>query len=325
MRVVLLFIIYLLCLPAGYGQNKFERLLQKGVDYHDAGQYDKAIEVYKQILQEDSTSVEAMYEMSFSLLQAGQFEEAIKYCDKLIDRDDKYAILAYNTKGSALNYLDKTDESIAVYLEGIERYEDFPQLYYNLGLAYFSKKEYLKAKEAFLQTLKLNPKHSGGHLNLGRTMAVLKKRPESLLGLYYFLMLEPATDRSEWAYNAVQEQLYDLNESESDYKAADNRLISLLEENEQQIKESDSVFKLFVEDTSDFFSVLNDIQEKTDPTEATVWDNYISFFKTLAIRGHTEAFCYYISHSFIPEDDISRRKSNDPKLTNFARWLAQQE
>lgn len=277
-----------------------------------------------QILQEDSTVVEAIYEMSLSLLESGKYEEAIYFCDKLIDRDDKYAILGYNTKGSCLNYMGKTPEAIAVYLEGIDRYEEFPQLYYNLGLAYFAQKEYSKASDAYLQTLKQNPKHAGAHLNLGRTMAAMNKRIESLLGLYYFLLLEPATDRSEWAYNALQELLYNLNESESAYQAADQKLVVLLEENEQQVQEDNTAFDLFMADTKALFSVLDEIQENTNLAEATVWDDYISFFKTLSARKYTEAFCYYISYPLLKEKE-TWRKQNEAKLTDFARWLAKQE
>lgn len=322
MNIFLLIVVGIFLLPGAYGQKKFDPLLKKGIEYHDAKQYDQAIGVYERILREDSTVVEAQYELSLSLLESGRYEEAIVYCNKLTDREDKYAILGYNTKGSCLNYLGKPDEAIAVYLEGIERYESLPQLHYNLGLTYFGKKEYAGAKEAYLQTLALNPKHAGAHLNLGRTMAATNKRIESLLGLYYFLLLEPATDRSEVAYNLIQQQLYDLNESDSDYKKAETRLLSLLEENERQITETGSTFNLFIQDTNAVFSLLEEIDEQTDPAQTTVWDNYISFFKTLAARNHTGAFCYYISPLAEKE---AWRKQNETRLTNFARWLAQQE
>lgn len=324
MKIVLFIAGCFLFFPYTYGQRKIDPLLRKGIEYHDSRQYDKAIEAYKQALQIDSTSAEAMYELSLSLLQSGDFESAIHYSDKLIDRDDKFAILAYNTKGSSLNYMGRPNEAIAVFLEGIERYEDFPHLYYNLGLAYFATKDYGKAKEAYLHTLRLNPKHSGAHLNLGRTMMMEDKRIESLLGLYYFLLLEPATDRSEWASTTMQEVFFNLNESGSDYQEADKKLIKLLEENEREIIQGDSGFDLFIKDTKAFFLVLNDIQEVTNPQEASVWDNYISFFKLLSIRGYTEPFCYYISHQFNPEAEVWRKK-NEARLTDFARWLAQQE
>lgn len=324
MRIRLLLIGYIVCMPFSYGQKKIEQLLQRGIELHDARQYDQAIDVYRQVLEIDSTSVEAMYEISLSLLQSGDFESAIHFADKLIDRDDKYAILAYNTKGSALNYMGKTDEAIVVYQEGIERYDNFPQLYYNLGLAYFSNKDYEKAKESFRHTLRLNPKHAGGHLNLGRTLATMNKRIEGLLGLYYFLLLEPASERSEWAYTTVQELLYNLNTSASDYETADQKLVQLLEENERRIRKADTAFDLFIKDTKAFFLVLDEIQENTNPQEATVWDNYISFFKTLSLRGYTEPFCYYISNTFRPESE-SWRKRNELPLTNFAKWLGRQE
>ncbi len=324
MRIGLLCIGFLCCLFFSYGQKRIENLLKKGIEYHDARQYDKAIEIYNQILRADSTSAEAIYELSLSLLQKGDYESAITWSDKLINRDDKYAILAYNTKGSALNYMGRTDEAISVFLEGIDRYEDFAHLYYNLGLAYYAKNNYPKAKEAFQHTLKLNPKHSGAHLNLGRTMAAMNMRIEALLGLYYFLLLEPATDRSDVANTMIQDLFYNLNISESGYNAADKKLVELLEENERHIQSGDNPFDLFIKDTHAFFITLNEINEITNPAEASVWDNYISFFKTLSLRAYTEPFCYYISSRTREENEVWRKK-NQARLTEFARWLAQQE
>ncbi len=320
MKIFLLYIGIIISIPYSYSQEKIDKLLKKGIEYHDAGQYNKAIGIYKQILQIDSASVEAMYEISYSLLESGDYESAIEYCDKLIERDDKYAILAYNTKGSCLNYMGRTDEAIEVYKEGIYRYEEFPQLHYNLGLAYYAIQDYYKARDAFLETLSLNPDHLGSHLNLGRTMASMNKRVESLLSLYYFLLMEPDTDRSEWAYYAVQEQLYNLDVSESDYKEADGKFSVLLGENEKQLKKDDLAMGLFIKDTDAFFTVLNEINETTDPAEATVYDNYISFFKSLALRGYTDVFCYYISHPLKIENRNWLLK-NESRVKDFARWV----
>ena len=324
MRTVLLLVAYLLCVFCLPAQKMYDSLLEKGIEYHDARQYNQAIGIYKEILQQDSTIVEAIYELSLSLLESGRYEEAISCCDKLIDRDDKYAILGYNTKGSSLNYMGKTNEAISVYLEGIDRYDDFPQLYYNLGLAYFADKDYVKAGEAYRKTLKMNPKHAGAHLNLGRTMAAMDKRIEGLLGLYYFLLLEPASDRSEWAFEWIQEMFYGQDLSDSDYSDADSKLLALLNANESSIKPKDTTFDLFLKDTKSFLSALDEIEETTNPAEATVWDNYISFFKALSMRGYAESFGYYISTPLRTEAE-GWHKKNKNRLTNFARWLAQQE
>lgn len=320
----MLFMVFLLFAPCAGAQKYIDPLLKQGIGYHDAREYGKAIEVYRQILRKDSTKVEALYEISLSLMASGAYEESIRYCDKLIDRDDKYAILAYNTKGSCLSYMGKNHDAINVFLEGIERYEDFPQLYYNLGLAYYANKEYFRAKLVFQKTLKLDPKHAGAHLNLGRTMIALNKRMEGLLGLYYFLLLEPASDRSEWAFSLIQELLSNEDPSESDYPEAEKKLLSLLKENEKEIKKKDTTFDLFMRDTRSVFTVLDEINETTDPAKATAWDNYVSFFKTLSLRGYTDPFCYYISTP-LREEAENWHKKNKNKLTAFARWIAQQE
>ncbi|WP_280748343.1 tetratricopeptide repeat protein [Parabacteroides sp. PF5-9] len=322
MRKFFLFFVFIVSVTAAFAQEeRVEELINRGIAYHDAKEYDKAIELYREALRLDPYSAEAMYELSLSLLEIQDYVAAIEYCDKLIDRDDKYAILSYNTKGSCLNYQGRTSEAIDVFLKGIKKEDSFYLLYFNLGLAYYANENYQQAKDAFVNALDLNPQHAGSHLNLGRTMWSLDRRIESLLSLYYFLLIEPNTDRSEWAYHALQEQFLKNGLSKSQFGAADVLYSTYLS---AEGSDNESEMDLFIRNTDAFFSVLNEINLRKNPRGENVWWSfYTDFFKELSSLKYTEVFCHYISLSVSDLEEEWLKRNND-QVRGFAIWLRQQ-
>lgn len=327
-RIIFIYCFVFLPVTCLYGQEIIEELLLEGIEYHDEGKYGKAIETYEKALQINPHSVEVIYELSLSLLKSEDYYGAIEYSDKLLDRDDKFAILAYNTKGSALNYLGKSEEAIDVYLEGIKKDSDFYLSYYNLGLAYYSNKEFENARDAFIACLDLDPKHTGSHLNLGRTMFVMNKRVESLLCLYYFLLLEPESDRSLWAYDTVLLQLNDTALEEGQTDPSDifdgiDRKISQKALSVQEQPGNKNEVELFTDQTESFFFSFKDVDDDLDPEHDFWWSFYIPFFKSMASWGYTDVFCHYIRLSVhqIPEAWIDVNRS---RIKGFNTWLRRQ-
>lgn len=286
------------------GQETVEDFLIEGIEYHDAGEYAKAIASYEKALKIDPDAVEVIYEISLSLLEAGDYYEAIAYCERLISRDDKFSILAYNTKGSALNYLGKREEAIDIFLEGIRKEEDFYLSYYNLGLAFYGNEEFEEAMKAFITCIDLNPKHTGAHLNLGRTMFVLNKKEESLLSLYYFLLLEPDSEKSLWAYDTLLLLLGNLSEEEPE-------------------KTHKNTVELFTDQTSRFILSFGKENGNPVPAESFWREFYVPFFTSMVSWGYTDIFCHYIRQSVhkIPEAWIAVNKN---RIKGFNAWLRRQ-
>lgn len=317
----------LLFQPALWSQQTVKELLEQGIRYHDAGQYPSAITSYELALKIDPESAEAMYELSLSLMENGNYHAAIEYCDKLIDRNDKFSVLAYNTKGSSLNYLGRTDEAIEVYIESLDKERAFYLTYYNLGLAYFTNEEYDEARKAFINALDLNPQHAVSHLNLGRTMLQMGKRAEGLLCLYYFLLIEPESERSLLAYDTL---ILQLNYSEpievidpSDTFAPIDRLLSEQAATIDQVSPHKNDVEKFTQLTHQFFMAFGDRKDDPDTAHDFWWEFYIPFFKSMAQWDYTDIFCHYIRQSAyrIPEAWLSVNKE---RIRSFNAWLSRQ-
>jgi len=320
-----LLFLYFCCLLFSFslsGQSiALDSLIHLGIEYHDAKEYEKAINSYREALEIDPDSEIANYEIAISLTESGAYYSAIEYCDRLIDRSDKYATLAYNTKGSCLNYLGKTEEAIQNYLEGIEKDPEFYLLHYNLGLAYRTLEEHEKAKEAFLIALDLNPQYAGSHLNLARTMMSLGRRVESLLSFYYFLFMEPNTERSEIAYNSIHLLLNDPNTYSAGIDDPFHSMDEMLSEIAKLSLEKDKTgdMEIFIRTTGALFTALGNYQKK-NATKGLWWEFYVPLFSSMASSNYTDVFCHYISHLFnSSSEEWLRRSATKVKL--FNDWL----
>src|SRR5690606_20987410 len=61
----------------------------------------------------------------------------------------------------------------------------------------------------------ITPVHASSHLLLANALILQNKRPEAILALYYFLLLEPNTERSILAFDKLNKLVYSpINQTE---------------------------------------------------------------------------------------------------------------
>ena len=318
-----------------FGQSQIDSLIRLGINNHDAGDYTKAIEFYKQALVLDPNNPDANYEIAYSYMLAKDYENSIKYSDLVISYDKKNALSAYLTKGSSLDYLGQTDESIKLFERAINKFGDNYLLYYNLGYDYYKVNNKEKAEKAFVNAIQTKSNHASSHLMLAQLLADQNKNVQSLLGLYYFLFIEPNTDRSKTAMNLLDKQfggnvqkdkdspnqiniLLNTDQVDNEFGAATMMLSmmeasNLIEENKNKSKD-----QLFIENTTSFFKILGELKDKKK--KGLWWDFYVPFFYDLSNSDHMETFCYYITQS-TRESSTDWLEKNNPRIVLFDQWL----
>lgn len=321
-----------------FSQEPVDSLIQVGIQYHDAGQYEKAIETYKQALEINNESMVAHAELAITYMHTEDYKKSIKHSDIVIKNGDKTALSAYITKGSCLDYLGKTKRSIRLFKKGIKEFGDHYLLHYNLAYNYFQMEELEDAEESVLSAIEAKTSHSSSHLLLGYIRSDKGQKVQSLLSLYFFLLLEPDSKRSQTAYSLLQQQFQGNVEKDDDnpnevniYVNADNMdsefsaaelMLSMLhvskdlEENQDKTEE-----ELFIENTTSFFNVLGEL--KKESYEGLCWDFYVPFFYDIAKSDHIDTFCYYISKSS-NEKAMEWIVNNEEKLKSFAQWMEKQ-
>ena len=103
-------------------QDKIKDIVSQGTDLHDKGKYDEAIVMYKTALQIDENSTLANYELSYTYMAAGQYDNAVKYSKKVIELNTDNQQGAYIVLGSSLDMQGKPGKAIKAYEEGLEKF-----------------------------------------------------------------------------------------------------------------------------------------------------------------------------------------------------------
>jgi tetratricopeptide (TPR) repeat protein len=342
-RFVCLLVLIAVSFPAASQENdsesELDRLMRTGIEYHDAGDYDKAIECYEKALELAPDTPGIYYELAFSYLYKGNPEESLRCSQKGIDLAETLGPDAandlpglYDLKGSALDDLDRREEAVEVYLDAINRFSvNNTRLYYNLGLTYYRMGERDKARESLAQSLMNDPFHPSSNFLLGKICYEQGRKSQSLYSLCYFLLLEPYTERAGEAYATI-EQLMSGSDDGIAFSDAGNFtsfdiMISLLladPENETPGATKDQQFMkkletFFFAGQAPLVRSLSQLEDR-QPGDGLWWEFYIPFFFRLAQSDHFETFCRYISMN-VSSESVTWLGENEEKIDALFEWL----
>jgi Flp pilus assembly protein TadD len=173
--------------PAGPAPQA-ERYYRKALSYHRQGRLDRAIALYREVVQlqpqhfdarfnlvsayidsrefakahriaselyrQDSANQQVLANLAIAKIGLGQSREAIQLLDQVADLPHTAMFTVYLHKGLAYRHLDQMDTAIGWYQRAEELQPDNPQLLFNLALAHDRQQHYREAVhyyQAYLQ------------------------------------------------------------------------------------------------------------------------------------------------------------------------------
>lgn len=334
--IIVTFACFFSFLTSNIAQDSAIDFIKKGIQLHDAGKFDQAIDAYKAALKMDKNSTAALYEMSYSYMEKRDYKNAVKYSGKVLKIKKKHMLEAYIINGSALDMLGKTEKGIQVLEQATKDFPDHHLVFFNLGINYSKVNKIEKSIGAFKNAIRINPEHGSSHLFLAELQLISNRKSKAALSYYFFLLLEPNTHRSEIAHESLIAIMnppknesgglnitLTLDESEDDpiWTATDfvistlgsmNDEIDKTLEEEGIKKEEATVEEKFAKNTESFLKMFNKDEDKEDEKikksreKSIYWTLYIPIFNTITDAGSSEALAYYIS-----------QKQGD----NYRKWL----
>ncbi len=288
-------------------EEKILEIVKEGVIHHDSREYTKAIQKYTEALAIDKKSTLANYELAITYSEIGEFKNAIKYANKVIKQNKDNLVAAYMVKGNVLDEQGKTNKSIKLFKKAIAETDGHYLLHYNLGINYFKKGKVNLASGEMINAIKLNPLHASSHLYLALAEKRKEEQIKSLLPVYYFLLLEPTSDRATNAYTLLQSNLKGdvsldaiddsqvnivIDDSAENPFTSAELMISMLTASrymDDMKKLNDDQF--FTLTTTGLFELLGNM----NLPQQDIWSSfYIPFFDKLQKSKHLETFCQYI-------------------------------
>lgn len=332
MKMTYLFLfLNLFCISVFAQTKEINKLIDEAASYYPSNDFDQAIKIYKEALKLDKKSPLINHELAFCYSRKGEYKLAIKYADIVIKNkttDTENRTYAYITKGTALDDMGKSDAAIKFFEDIIPKAEKHYMLHHSLALCYFRQGQYIKAEEQLSQALQLNMDYADGHYLLADIHYRLGNKIYCMLAIHYFLLIEPATPRSN---NAIQLLQACFNEQVPKSKSpnvpmtteekgtfsninyAMTAMLSLADKEELSIEET------FVRVNQVLFTRLGGMSEEEN-LKGFYWDSYVHFFDKLAQSDHFPLYCEYILLS--QEADFKQwYQTNKESLTEFGKWI----
>lgn len=315
-----------------YLSAEAEELVRGGIRYHDMGDYESALNTYRQALDLAPNHPVILYEMGFSYISMGDYESALEMADRgiteAIKRDDIDVIPSLlDLKGSALDNLGRSEEAIDVYLEALDKYGvSNTYLYYNLAVSYYRAEKREEAAEALTRGLLINPNHASSNYLIGKIFMEDGKRTQAFYPLCYFLLLEPNTERSVQSYNTILNMLKPeemIGFSDNGTFTASDMVISTaftLDEENYRLGDAEKTrIKLYYIFTN-LDNQKNSGKIRRSDGDELWWDFYSPFFYRIAVSDFFDTYCRYMGLSIDPDAEDWIENGRD-EIEGFFEWL----
>lgn len=163
-----------------------------GVVFFRLAYLHKAIEAYQKAIELQPDYDRAYFNLALVFDSLGDHKRAIAAYEDVIERVNsvQYKLDAYNNLGALFLRLDRRDEAIAIFQEGIKLQPDGAGFYNNLGQAlWYNDKD--GAIEAFEQAIKFDPRMILAHYNLGKAWQVQGFYQVSIVSFQKVIELDP--------------------------------------------------------------------------------------------------------------------------------------
>jgi len=154
-------------------QQRALRLFQQAYEHQMKKELDEAVELYKKSI-ETCPTAEAYTFLGWTYSWMGRIDDAIAECLKAIDIDPSFGN-PYNDIGSYLMMKGQVDEAIPWLERALQapRYESYCYPHMNLGRAFESKRDWLRAKEEYRKALAENKDYTPAAQGLARIRGFL--------------------------------------------------------------------------------------------------------------------------------------------------------
>lgn len=334
MTKAFLFFFMILSLPFSlFSQDeKIAAFIKEGINLHDKGKYNEAIQAYKKALKIDKKHALTHYEIGLSYYHLKAYKKTIKSINKALKygKDERILLSAYLIKGAAIDDGGNTKKAIKVYEKAIKKHPKSYLLHYNASFSYYKINKYAASKAAIKKALELNPTHNSSNLLLAYINSEQGLRVQALMAVSKFLFLENLSHpvnisaRAKRAFELykklalgnIKSKGNQINISlmlnEADEFSSLNLMMSLMQATNQQLADSLNFSEL---EQLNFFMQTMCQSISTSEVKDGFWGKqYVQFYKKIEEKKLVEAFSNMVLLSTKDESVISWINKNADKI-----------
>jgi len=165
-------------------------LLSQADRFREAGQYQKAVDLYNQAIARNPNVAQAYWGHCYSLNSLQQPAEAISSCNKALDLNPNYPEALWS-KGNALDQQQRPMDALKLYEKATTLKPDFAEAWNNQGVALLALDRSTEAIAAFDKATTLKPSFADAWANQGAALWKLGRFDGAIASLDQALKIQP--------------------------------------------------------------------------------------------------------------------------------------
>lgn len=342
MRANIFYLIFGLLSFISLAQNNKETALSKAkeaIKIIDEGKIDEGIKILTECSKLDPENYIYPYEIAYAFMLQKNYEKAIDKLEKLKTHKSASSEI-YQAIGNCYIDLNKVDEAIKTYDEGIKLFPKSAVLYTEKGNLYLGKKNYPEAILNYEKGIETNPLYPSNYYRLA---TLFLNSNDKLSGLMYgeiFINLERKSERTK----EISELLYNTYKAAIKFEADNKTSIDFCQivMDDNDILKGDKMKMPFcmIFGKSFILSILDEKEinlnslskirlkfiENYYKDDAKNYPNILfEYHKKMIDKNLFEAYNHYIFQMGAQDDFNNWLKENKAKFSEFVEWYTNQE
>ena len=166
------------------------QVLALGLEYHRAGQFAQAEQMYRRVLASDSDNWDALCYLGGVYLAQSQLDEAVAVLQRASELRPESVELR-NDLGVVFAQQGKLDQAVACFRQAIQSRPDYAEAYNNLGIVLSQQGKLIEAVRSYQQALRIKADYAEAHSNRGLALGSLGQLPEAVAAHQQALAIKP--------------------------------------------------------------------------------------------------------------------------------------
>lgn len=205
----ILSLLFLIIFTNGAAASIVDEFINEGINLHDQGQYEGAINKYQEALKLEPNNSLALYELTLSYMLSNMNNACIDTAKQGIKIKSNLEVKFMVALGSCYSQIGKIDEAITSFEEGLKINPTDSQLHLNIAVTFSNIQKDKKAIIHLKEAIKYSRKHASPYYFIAEMYRTTNYRIPALAFYMQFVLLEPNTNRS---HDASKKIFYLMNQ-----------------------------------------------------------------------------------------------------------------
>ncbi|MCE9557007.1 MAG: tetratricopeptide repeat protein [Planctomycetes bacterium] len=172
----------------------------------EQGQFDKAIEHYREALRLNPTNADAHYNWGNALRSNGRTDEAMRHYQEALRLKPDFA-KAHNNWGSVLRNLRRYDEAVVQFQAAVQSDPELVEAQNNWGNALQSWGRAEEALPHYREAVRRQPNYWNAHNNWGNALQLLNRHAEAMAHYREAVRLNPRDEEAQYNWGSALQAL----------------------------------------------------------------------------------------------------------------------